>query len=155
MGLPIRDFLAANRERPDRLAIALVAAVAAFSCCIVLLPLSETARVAALERFQLRGWPLAAWMLFQPLPSMYNFENRWEVVEAGPGPCPERSAGFVNHHAYNRIALYNYRLGLRQCQLPALVRLRSTYRGTTVETSYRVSAGADGRVLVVTPADAR
>ncbi len=153
MRLPIREFFAANRERPDRLALSLVSAVAAFSCCIALLPLSQTARVAALERFQLRGWPLAAWMLFQPLPSMYNFENRWEVTAPGPGPCPARSAGFVNHHAYNRLALFNYRLGLRQCQLPARVRLRSTYRGTVVETSYRVSADPDGRGLVVTPAD--
>src|SRR5207245_4720130 len=149
--LPICEFVAANRERPDRLALALVAAIMAFACCIVLLPLSETVRVAALERFELARWPLAAWMLFQPLPSMYNFENRWEVVAPGPGPCPERSAGFVNHHAYNRIALFNRRLQFRQCQLPARGRLRSTYRGTAVETSYRVSLDPDGRGLVVTP----
>ncbi len=155
MGLPIRDFVAANRVRADRLALALVAAVVVFSCCILALPFSERARIAALERFQLRGWPLTAWMLFQPVPSMYNFENRWEVVTPGPGPCPERSAGFVNHHAYNRIALFNYRLGLHQCQLPAHVYLRSTYRGTTVETSYRVSRDAGGHGLDVTPVDAR
>jgi len=151
--LPIREFIAANRERPDRLALSLVSVVVAFSSCIALLPLSETARVAALERFQLRRWPLAAWMLFQPLPSMYNFENRWEVTAPGPGPCPERSAGFVNHHAYQRIALFNFRLGLRMCQLPARVRLRSAYQGTAVETIYQVSGDPDGRGLTVTPVD--
>ena len=125
--------------------------IVAFSSFIVLMPLSETVRVAALERFELARWPLAAWMLFQPLPSMYNFENRWDVSTARPGPCPERIAGFINHHVYNRIALFNWRAHFRQCQLPAWVRFRSTYAGTTVETSYRVDGGPDGRGLIVTP----
>ena len=151
MSLPIRDFIEANTERPDRLALSLVSAVLVFSCFIVLLPLSETVRRAAMERFQLTRWPLAAWILFQPLPSMYNFENRWDVVTASPGPCPERIAGFINHHVYNRIALFNWRVRFRQCQLPAWVRFRSTYAGTAVETSYRVDGGPDGRGLTVTP----
>ena len=151
--LPICEFVAANRERPDRLALVLVAAIMAFACCIVLLPLSEKVRVAALERFELKRWPLAAWMLFQPLPSMYNFENRWEVTTRGPGPCPERIAGFINHHVYNRIALPQGRLRFRTCQLPARVLFRSTYRGTQVEAAYLVSGDANGRGLTVTPTD--
>src|SRR5882724_5213356 len=124
--LPICEFVAANRERPDRFALALVSAIMAFSCCIVLLPLSEKVRVAALERFELTR---------------------------GPGPCPERIAGFINHHVYNRIALPQGRLRFRTCQLPARVLFRSTYRGTQVEAAYLVTGDADGTGLTVMPTD--
>ena len=104
-----------------------------------------------MERFQLTRWPLAVWILFQPLPSMYNFENRWDVSTARPGPCPERIAGFINHHVYNRIALFNGRIRFVQCPLPAWVHFRSTYMGTTVETTYRLDGGPDQHGLTVTP----
>lgn len=152
MRLPIVEFIEANVRRPDRGALALVAAILVFSGCILSLPLSETARRAALERFQLTRWPLAAWMVFQPLPSMYNFENRWEVVRAPGGDlCPTPIEGFVNHHVYNRLVLFDWRLRLRRCPLPARVHFRSTYLGTTVETTYRLESGPDDHGMVVTP----
>lgn len=154
MRLPVVEFAAANVRRPDRGALALVAAILVFSACILSLPLSDTARRAALARFQLSGWPLAAWMAFQPLPSMYNFENRWEVVRAPGGEeCPSPVEGFINHHVYNRIVLFDWRLRLRRCPLPARVYFRSTYRGTTVETTYRIDSGPADHGMVVTPVE--
>ena len=150
--LPILDFIAANAEKPDRAALLLLSAVLLFACFILLLPLSETVRRAGLRRFQLTGWPLAAWMLFQPAPSMYNFENRWEVVRThADGACPRTTNGFVNHHVYNRIALFNWRVRFRQCPLPAWVHFRSAYMGTVVETTYRLDSGPDQHGITVTP----
>jgi len=150
--LPILDFIAANAEKPDRAALLLLSAVLLFACFILLLPLSETVRRAGLRRFQLTRWPLAAWMLFQPAPSMYNFENRWEVVRPhADGACPRTTNGFVNHHVYNRIALFNWRVRFRQCPLPAWMHFRSAYRGTVVETTYRLDSGPDQHGITVTP----
>ncbi len=153
MRLEVREFIAANVEQPDPGALTIAAAVVIFSCFVVTIPLSESVRRAAIERFQLVRWPLAAWMLFQPVPAMYNFENRWEVVRPEAGPCPEDSSGFINHHVYNRIALFTWRLQFRQCQLPARVTLRTTYRGTTLQTSYLVDASRDDDGLTVLPMD--
>jgi len=149
--LPILDFIEANAEKPDRAALFLLSAMLFFSCFILLLPLSATVRRAGLQRFQLARWPLAAWIAFQPLPSMYNFENRWEVIRPPGGPCSEQVGGFVNHHVYNRIALFNGRIRFVQCPLPAWVHFRSTYMGTTVETTYRLDSGPDQHGLTVTP----
>src|SRR5205823_11470555 len=113
--LPIVDFIAANAEKPDRAALFLLSAVLFFACFILLLPLSETVRRAGLRRFQLTGWPLAAWMLSQPAPSMYNFENRAAAVRTQPdGASPRATNGFVTHHAYNRIPPCSCRVRLPQ-----------------------------------------
>jgi len=157
MGLPIRDFVAAQSKKPDGLALAIVFAVLFYSACILLLPLSETARRAGMERFQLTGWPLAVWALFQPTPSMYNFENEWDVTPLPPGEwrqsdgCPERVESYVNHHVYNRIVLPNLRLLFHHCPLPVLVHFRSTYMGTRVETTYRLEGLPGDGGIAVTP----
>jgi hypothetical protein len=121
---------------------------------ILLLPLSGTVTDAAARRFHLAGWPFAAWALFQPLPSMYNFENRWDVTfttSARTVPaedCETAFHAFINHHVFNRVLLY--RAALERCGLPATVRFQTRYRGTTVETRYRLTRGPDAHGFIVT-----
>jgi hypothetical protein len=141
------------RER-DWLALSIVAPILLYAAAILLLPMSAPVREAAARRFHLAGWPFAAWALFQPLPSMYNFENRWDVTfttSARTAPaedCAKTFHSFVNHHVFNRVLLY--RAPLERCGLPATVRFQSTYRGTTVETRYRLTRGPDAHGFIVT-----
>ena len=141
------------RDR-DWLAVCIVAPILLYSAAILLLPLSATVRQAAARRFHLAGWPFGAWALFQPLPSMYNFENRWDVTftrSARTEPaedCGKTFHAFVNHHVFNRVLLY--RAALERCGLPATVRFHTTYRGTTVETRYRLLRGPDAHGFIVT-----
>ena len=153
--LPLADFMRALRRQPDTVAVCLVAAILFFSLFLLVLPVSRTVQIAALRRFQLADWPFAAWAAFQPLPSMYNFENRWDVTfSPKPGAATDEACGqvfhgFINHHIFNRILLM--RAQLERCGLPAQVRFRATYRNTTVESRYQLTAGPGLHGLIVTP----
>ncbi len=142
-------------RKSDPLAIAIAGAILLFSVCILVLPLSRTVQIAASRRFQLAGWSFTDWAVFQPLPSMYNFENRWDVtfmpsaLPAADPACGQAFHGFINHHVFNRILLQ--RVAIERCGLPAEVRFSTTYRGTTVENRYELTAGPGLHGFVVTP----
>lgn len=145
------------RNDRDRLALGIAGAIALFSICILSLPFSVSARVAAMQRFHLAGWSYVAWALFQPVPSMYNFDNRWDVTFTPPTRsiadetvCQVLFHGYINHHIFNRVLLR--RAEMEHCGFPARVRFRSDYRGTQVETGYSLEARPGGHGFSVTPA---
>ena len=146
----------ASHKAQDRdwLAVCIVAPIVLYSAAILLLPLGGSVRDAAARRFHLSGWPFAAWALFQPLPSMYNFENRWDVTfttrarTAPADDCGKVFHAFINHHVFNRVLLH--RALLERCGLPAIVRFQTRYRGTTVETHYRLIPGPNTHGFIVT-----
>jgi hypothetical protein len=86
---------------------------------------------------------------------MYNFENRWDVTltpRAGTTAdetCLRAFGGFVNHHVLDTVFLG--RVALERCGLPAHVRFRTTYRGTTVESAYLLTAGPGVHGFIITP----
>jgi hypothetical protein len=153
--LPVVAFLKRLLRDRDPLAICLVGPVLLFSISILLLPVSRTVQVAAARRFQLAGWPFAAWAAFQPLPSMYNFENHWDVTftpnggTAVAGNCRREFHGFINHHVLDTV--FVGRVALERCGLPAQVRFRTTYRGTTVENRYVLTGGPGLHGFIITP----
>ncbi len=59
----------------------LLFAIVATSIWIVLNPLSQTVREVSLQRFHLANRGFAQWAILQPVPTMYNFENRYWVSE--------------------------------------------------------------------------
>ena len=155
--LPITAFLRENARRPDRGALALFVAVLAFTACMLAMPVSETVRRAALARFHLTGWPFTAWVVFQPVPSMYNFENHWALSGIVPLPaatsdpaCASVPGGFLSHHAFYPIMLR--RPWIAHCVESAIVTIDSAYRGTTLRTTWRIdtAAGVSFRVRPVT-----
>lgn len=152
--VPIVSFSKGIMDRPDALSLVLVCVVTVFTLAILSQPISGTARNAALRRFQLSGWPVLLWSVFQPVPSMYNFENAWEVIlpDTAGDDCRTTLRGAINHHVFNTILLR--RSTLERCGLPAEVRYRSSYRGTTVETRYLVTHGPGVHGLTVRPRQA-
>jgi hypothetical protein len=153
MKFPFITGLRTARAERDAPALAIVLLILIYTIFILMLPLSQTVQRAAESRFHLAGWSFASWIAFQPVPSMYNFENRWEVVfdttTPGRNPsCPDRMSGFINHHVYNRLLLPGGRLWFENCA-PATVRFISKYRGTTVETTYTVRHGPGAHGLIV------
>ncbi len=153
--LPVVAFLHAVSRKRDAVAVCLVGAILVFSSFILLLPVSRTVQAAAARRFQLVGWPFAVWAVFQPLPSMYNFENRWQVTftphegAVADEACQREFRGFINHHIFNRVLLQ--RVALERCGLPAHVRFQTVYRGLTITNEYLLTAGPGLHGFVVTP----
>ena len=147
--LPITTFLRSLRHDRDPIAIGIAGSISLFAVCVLSLPFSAPARVVAMQRFHLAGWNYGAWALFQPVPSMYNFDNRWDVTFTRPEGsgadddlCQVLFHGHINHHVFNRVLLR--RAELERCGLPAQVHFRTVYRGTGIETGYLL-AGQPGR----------
>ncbi|MEP7306003.1 MAG: hypothetical protein ABJA98_10845 [Acidobacteriota bacterium] len=153
--LPVVAFIREVLRQRDTLGICIATAVLLFSIFPLVLPISPGVRVAAARRFQLAGWPFPLWALFQPLPSMYNFENHWEVAftsiagTTADETCRREFGGFVNHHVLD--AVFLGRVALERCGFPAHVRFRTTYRGTTVESGYVLTAGPGLHGFILTP----
>ena len=153
--LPVVAFIREMSRKRDPLAMIITSAVLFFALVILSLPFSRTVQVAAAERFHLARWRFGGWALFQPLPSMYNLENSWQVTftpdasSAEAQACEAPFRGFINHHVFNRILLQ--RAGLELCGLPARVRFETTYRTTTVETDYLLTANPGSHGFTVVP----
>ncbi len=153
--LPIVLFVRAMLCKPDAVALCLVVPILIFLILIAFLAASRTVQEVAIRRFHLNGVAFGAWALLQPVPSMYNFENYWDVTFTG-SPAQETSEecarafqGFINHHVFNRVLLQ--RVSLEQCGLPAHVRFTTTYRGTKVATSYLLTRGPAAHGFIVRP----
>jgi len=153
--LPVVAFVRELSRKRDPLAVVITAAVLFFVLAILSLPFSRTVQVAAAERFHLSRWRFTSWAIFQPVPSMYNLENSWTVTftpearSADAQACEAPFRGFINHHVFNRILLQ--RAGLELCGLPAQVRFRTTYRATSVETDYLLTANPESHGFTVVP----
>ena len=154
--IPFVAYLRAGGH--DRLARALVYVIACASVVLLALPFNSAVQRSAIRRFHQSQWNRAAWMLLQPMPSMYNFENRWQVTFISPPEheprCAERVEGYINHHVVHRLLLPAGRALFVLCG-PAHVRFRTTYRDVTLTTRYTVARrqtnGRDGLVVTREP----
>ncbi len=149
MDLPVVTAIRALRHSRDRFAYAVLVALGVYSASVLMMPISTRARELAVRRFHASGWNFTAWAMLQPLPWMYNFENRLSVTYArGEQRQCQPLAEFVNHQPYGRLFTPHDRYWYRECG-GARVRLSSTYRGLSIETIYVVEPAASARGLVV------
>jgi hypothetical protein len=151
MDLPVLTAIRALRHTRDRLTLAALIALSVYSAIVVMMPVSARARELAMRRFHAAGWSFAGWAMLQPLPWMYNFENRLTVTpERSDQPQCRARSEFVNHQPYGRFFTPHDRYWYRECG-PARVRFSSTYRGLTIETGYSIAPAPSARGLIVRP----
>ncbi|TWU57355.1 hypothetical protein [Rubripirellula reticaptiva] len=133
--------------------IAIVALVAVTAAWILLMPWVPAIASATLHRFHLRSSSFVVWAAQFPIPSMYNFANRFEMTDVPPGLIDpilldpmdgETDKRYVNHFPFRWLTFSNarhrYLRGGRDCWLT----IDSSYRGQTLQT--RVHAKPDANV---------
>lgn len=151
----MRLFFAALRRSHDPLALLLVALVVGVSGWILAMPACRPIQAATLERFHLRTPSYWGWAAQQPIPSMYNFENRYWWF-AGPAPEAYRGTAplfadgqsietrVVNHFPGRLLTFGDGRYRLlgngESCHLV----LRSRYRGQELATVWNAKASPRG-----------
>jgi len=149
MDLPVLIAARALRHSRDGLTLALLISLGVYSVLISMLPASTKASELAIRRFHASGWAFASWAMLQPLPWMYNFENRLSVeYERNSVPACQPRSEFVNHQPYGRLFATHDRYWYRECGR-ARVRFSTTYRGLAIETGYLVEPRRAGTGLVV------
>lgn len=161
----MRLFFAALRRSHDGFALVLVALVVGVSGWLLAMPFCRPIQAATLERFHLCTPSYWGWAAQQPIPSMYNFENRYWWF-TGPAPAEHRSRAHlygdarsietrvVNHFPGRLLTFGDGRYRLlgngESCHLV----LRSRYRGHELATVWNATASPCGgfdlsRVTVV------
>lgn len=151
----MRAFIAALCRSHDAFGLSMAVLVVGVSGWILAMPVYRPIQSATLERFHLCTPNYLAWAAQQPIPSMYNFENRYWLFA---GSAPEGGSGMANpiaddqwvesrvvNHFPGRLLTFGdsrYRLlgGGESCHLV----LRSRYRGNQLATIWNATASPLG-----------
>lgn len=109
---------------------------------LLAIPLASPVAEIAMKRFHLSSDSFFEFALQQPVPSMYNFANRYEVKDSPDGQALNK--GYINHFpirvltwAYWR---HEYLSGGRACY----VTLESSYRGRKLRSQWSATPNEQG-----------
>lgn len=140
---PWMRFFSTLRSDRDYFAASIMAIIAIYFLIATLILLFPFASEISIKRFH--GWlPFYQWALLQPLPSMYNFENkvtmRAEASTESEGVKPV--IVWINHHP-RRVTGDGAKWWVGRFRRGTIV-YESTYRNVFVRTVYAVSTDDDG-----------
>lgn len=137
-------------SRPDvgfRLVVGLVVLVTIW---LLLTPFVPSVASSSLHRFHLRSGSFAWWSVQQPIPSMYNFGNTYEVSAVPPDlidpifadladPAERR---YINHFPARVLTWASWRVRNLLDRKDRWVTIQSSYRGLNLQS--RIHAKPDG-----------
>jgi hypothetical protein len=157
--------LAANTTTPTRQVDygfwAIVSLVVLIAIWLLLMPWVPAIASATLHRFHLRTRSFVLWAIQQPIPSMYNFANRYEVREIPPGflnPIFESNEKrYINHFPVRILTFANTRYRYLHDGRDRWVMIDSTFRGQRIESHYHAKPRDDGgfEMILLPPADGK
>lgn len=137
-------FFRTARSDHDYFACSILAAISAYSIVAALILLVPFASEIGIKRFHGR-LPFHQWALMQPLPAMYNFENkvtiRAEASSEGQDTA-EPLVVWINHHVH-RLTGDGAHRWVGRFRHGSIV-YESTYRDVFVRTVYEVTTDQDG-----------
>lgn len=132
---------------------AIVTIVIVVAIWLLLTPLIPSIASATLHRFHLRSGSFPWWAIQQPIPSMYNFANRFEVREFPPGLVDpildEQEKRYINHFPTRVLTFANTRYTHLIKGQDRWFTIDSTYRGQTVETRFHAKALPGGGFEII------
>ncbi len=141
----------AAQQRRDYGFIAIVILVAITTVWLLLMPWVTAIASATLNRFHLRSSSFVTWAIQFPIPSMYNFANRFRVTDVPPGlidpilenPLADDLANrYINHFPSRVFTFADLRHLYLKDGRDRWLTIQSSYRGQQVET--RMHAKPDG-----------
>ncbi len=155
----MRQLISQIWKTRDVSSLLLLVAILAAAAWNMALPVSEFVQESTLKRFHLATTSFSGWAIQQPIPSMYNFENRYwssdQTLNVGelraielstrPGkqesePQKENWVG-VETHAINHFPARTFTFAFSRNNLSnnphRYIYLRSRYRGKELSSSFR------------------
>ena len=135
-------------HRPDigfRLILALVAAVVVW---LVLTPFVPAVASASMHRFHLRSQSFLTWAVQFPIPTMYNFSNRYQISEVPPDLVDpiiiESDKRYINHFPVRIFTFFNTRYRYLDAGTDRWLTVDTTYRGQRIESNFHARAKQEG-----------
>ncbi|MGB7326449.1 MAG: hypothetical protein WBD31_16365 [Rubripirellula sp.] len=145
--------------------IAIVALIVVTAAWILLMPWVPAIASATLHRFHLRSSSFGVWAVQFPIPSMYNFANRYEMTDVPPGLIDpilldpvdgETDKRYVNHFPFRLLTFSNARHRYLRSGRDCWLTIDSSYRGQKLETHVHAKPDVDlpgGFVVIRLPED--
>ena len=134
---------------PDPFFSAIVGLIVAIVIWLILTPIVPQVAAASMHRFHLRSRSFAVWAIQFPIPTMYNFANRFEVREIPLGLidpiADETEKRYINHFPSRVLTFFNTRQRYLGDGKDRWVTIDTTYRGQTIETRMHASPKEGGQ----------
>ncbi len=128
--------------------ISILAIVAAIAVWLLSMPVCDFVQRSTINRFHLQTDSFALWAIQQPIPSMYNFHNRYEVRPSlRPGPSPDDTdaqRGTLNHFPLRLFTFGDNREIFLRKPVARTIDLTTTYRDTILHTHWTATPRDDG-----------
>lgn len=138
--------------------MAIVAIVVVNVAWLLLMPWVPAIASATLHRFHLRSGSFATWAIQFPIPSMYNFGNRFQVSTIPPGmvdsllempldgssPTIAPEPRYINHFPARVVTFADLRYRYLSDGKDRWITITSTYRGERLETKIHAKPKPDG-----------
>ncbi len=156
------QFLRQVRQTCDRTVWVMLIPLAAIAAWLLLLPFSSTVQRATLRRFQMQTPTFWQWAVQQPIPAMYNAENRAQVILTEPtgdgtlnGERRFAAPRYLNHFPFRLVTFGDGRFDFLRFGQPVAFHLESSYRGHRLETHWRATPRQEGGGHVIALQEAR
>jgi len=138
-----------QNPKRDPFFLAIISFVIAIVIWLILTPIVPAVASVSMHRFHLRSRSFATWAIQFPIPTMYNFANRYEVREIPQGLidpiADETEKRYVNHFPARVLTFFNTRYRYLHDGKDRWVTIDTTYRGQTVETRMHASPKENGK----------
>jgi len=148
-----RPIALPNARRPDIGFFGIVGLVAVVAIWLILTPLVPTVAATTMRRFHLRSDSFWQWAIQFPIPTMYNFANRYRVQDYPPDLADplladplvtESEYRFLNHFPARIFTFADNRYYFLQDGRDHWLTIETNYRGQTIESTIHARAKADG-----------
>lgn len=142
----LMEFIQSSRFLKDRFALGLLGTVGLIATWLIAMPVCPAIQRWTIDRFHLATPSFALWMLQQPIPPMYNLENRYwfsqrplSDAELTTHPPPGVETAMLNHFPARAVTFAAGRLATVKHQREAWLYLRSRYRDSQRITAYHLT----------------
>ncbi len=132
----------------------IVALVAAVVLWLLLTPFLPSVASSTLRRFHLRGDSFVWWSIQQPIPSMYNFANTYEIRDLPPGLIDpifddEIERHYINHFPARVLTWASRRYRNLHDRKDRWVTIETSYRGLTLTSRFHAKPDGEGGYQLV------
>ena len=129
--------------------IAIVGLLIAVAVWLLLMPIVGSVAETTMRRFHLRTSSFASWAVQFPIPSMYNFSNRYQFDHYPPGlvdplfhePVEKR---YINHFPVRCVTFADGRYLELRAGKDRWITVDSSYRGKQIESRFHAKPKPEG-----------
>ena len=133
-----------STPKPDLGFIAIIALIILVAIWLILTPILPAIASQSMRRFHLRGDSFWVWAIQFPIPTMYNFANRYQISEVPPDLVDpiltDSETRYINHFPTRVVTFFNTRYRYLNQGTDRWLTIETTYRGQRIKSRFHARA---------------